>query len=1543
MTARRFGKLQLVLLTLFVKTLVVDAEVDRDTFRFLTDVNTPGSKTSEVAVCGDRLFCGSYLCPQIRSMEDPELTYASYDVWLHATAQSGADGLAFFTPAGKQLFCVGHSGKLFVASSESASLSCADGTVSIPVEATVPPLSALGEKVIYHSRPKDESGNQFSQLYITDGTESGTTKLLEASTILFTPNEVNGKFLFWTVDASYTDYNLWATDGTVDGTELIKGGLRPGDNSFFLFNDTLYFDASNGTQTGEDVGQVGYELWSSDGTSSGTKLVMNINPEIYAEDGSVKEVCNSHPRNFCVTGDVMYFFANYDSVDFRVGIYGLKVGGTPTRTSWTYDYIDSGPKGLFALDDVLCVYDYVALEDNHVLETFDPNTGVEGGLTQTTSKRDEAFLKFQSFNGNLYFINCVSDTTAEIWMADKTQALPMTTAYTGDVLNETFKTYADFVVFNDKLIYTTWTGNDSTLWYTTDGHDLTTYYIPTANSSMDVSEMIEIDGYVYYIDQGDLMRIEVQPDTFDPEQLYSSSAGSLRGLHYAEKIKKLFLFMIPSTESDKLALLACDIPGGDVSEVKTFPVNTGDPNKSTLDFTSGLNTCYIFHIWTSEYGWEYWTSDGTASGTEILKDVNIGVGDDESTNQEGLTGKFFSTTQSNAYYTAVDHNGIRRLWKTDGTPANTTSVTAEEDYSSVEPLVGAYECGVYFIKALNENIFLYSEVTGETYEVVTADERAAYGSSIKSMYGHNDDLVFCVLNSADLEVSLVYYNSSTFNEDTSCHLLKELGTSSYPIIGEAVSVFDKLYFVFTPSLGVDDAVLWVTDGTADGTHEVSSVNEGLLVSYPADLTNVSGKLYFSGVLMEFGTAQGYELWFVDHNGTYDLFYDFFPICEGVGCNPKAITTTSKGMMFAGQNKPYGGGLYEYPAKGKEVVVEPKFAVLTMKTSPVNGGDTRPLPLPVTHKVRQDFDYTVEALPAKDYLFLLWSGTNVDIDDSDAARTTIQVTDDTAVLTAFFIKQGVPLDVYQLTVQPDDATKGTTDPLGTMMVFEGVATDIKAFPNFFNAFDKWTSSSAKARFTPGQRQTSITIFEDTVVTANFKGITTVIPAQSISVEMAVDPADSGETDPLSGQSYSKSAGDTIEITATAAEGYDFVRWEATEGNVQFEDAFSLETVARAWTSCVITASFAASADTVSLTVEAGTGGQVTPQGTLTLSKNSTIDLNAAPDSEYVFVKWNSSTGNTSFSNANAAFAQATCAGNDTVEAEFEMSSAFEEESTKAQAKITIRSQKATSISVNNMPLNSGFVFDDSLEVIIDGNTFPCDDDHGEWSQKGKEDKVKHAFKSDVEGQNYSLTVVPGQSVWSFKAKTDGLSAPLVNGDGIDVLLQNSNGDSHGANLPMQLKASWSYKGEKTSDKSRTLDALPLFEVLSMKGKYDSATAEKGACQIQKSSIATNQPFNSDTDDFLFSIDDVIISVPAGYFTNKNGEKYQYKSEDKTQEVKLDLDKKTCSVKVKQEDVSSIVQSFSTSSELTVGVYIGDEQGTVTIAPDVSCSYSWKYGK
>lgn len=90
--------------------------------------------------------------------------------------------------------------------------------------------------------------------------------------------QVNGILFFAANDGDH-GYELWKTDGTPDGTEMVKDINSTGDGIVVDIDNMLTVESVNGIVFfAANDGTNGVELWKSDGTEAGTVMVKNINP-----------------------------------------------------------------------------------------------------------------------------------------------------------------------------------------------------------------------------------------------------------------------------------------------------------------------------------------------------------------------------------------------------------------------------------------------------------------------------------------------------------------------------------------------------------------------------------------------------------------------------------------------------------------------------------------------------------------------------------------------------------------------------------------------------------------------------------------------------------------------------------------------------------------------------------------------------------------------------------------------------------------------------------------------------------------------------------------------------------------------------------------------------------------------------------------------------------------------------------------------------------------------------------------------------------------
>ena len=139
-------------------------------------------------------------------------------------------------------------------------------------------LTAVGDKLYFVANEPIQG----SELWVTDGTAmtaARPVKDINAGTLgsaIRDLNSVDGKLLFVARGNIHTEEDaLWVSDGTEAGTvevsKITATGSDPKMQQFMILDDKLLFSADDAIH--------GSELWSSDGTTTNTSLVKDINPD----------------------------------------------------------------------------------------------------------------------------------------------------------------------------------------------------------------------------------------------------------------------------------------------------------------------------------------------------------------------------------------------------------------------------------------------------------------------------------------------------------------------------------------------------------------------------------------------------------------------------------------------------------------------------------------------------------------------------------------------------------------------------------------------------------------------------------------------------------------------------------------------------------------------------------------------------------------------------------------------------------------------------------------------------------------------------------------------------------------------------------------------------------------------------------------------------------------------------------------------------------------------------------------------------------------
>lgn len=731
-------------------------------------------------------------------------------------------------------------------------------------------LTAFGSSIIFSAY----NGSDNQELWISDGTESGTIQLIDRNVEFSTENINNiilykGKVYFCAYRESI-GYELWVSDGTPSGTFVLKdiavGEESSSPNNFFTFEDMLFFTAF--------TPDLGAELWVTDGTSTGTELVKDINI------GSLGSL--SYSQEIIVLGPNFYFYANNGTTGNEL----WKSDGTLEGTKLVSD-IRSGYNGSNTILDGEIINNklvFIANDGVYGKELWETDGTLEGTiLLKDINPGEESSITFfskvlQTIGNKLFFTASDGANQDGLWVSDGTS---QGTYFVSDhqplklAANNTEK-YAIYFANNEN--------NQSVLWKTdgtTNGTIVLSEDIEVTNTSLSEQDFLSFGNYIFFngynkVNGNELWvtdgtsentklffdldhRNGVNPSLLTPigDRLFfrgnsslCSSDGTIEGTKYlsigsneggidtdSEFIDFNGKLVVSAHDGiHGFELWMSDVTQEDPKMIKDIYPGSGSSmyNSIYLNTLAVINDKIYFMANDGIHGYEFWISDGTESGTYMVKDLRQAGSNYHSypTNFVELNGM--------VYFHAMSNSGDA-LWITDGTEGGTKIVKILNDIRE--------------LRTVNNKLIIVAETSGTSYgphDLWVSDGTTegtlhlkTFGDNINSnirfMTILNDELYFVAKEPSS------YYRSVYKTNGTIEGTVLLFSDRDHPIynldIGNIFTCGNYVYFGVQESLSNVDKELWRTDGTVAGTISVALPNENF--SYFQMKTCFNGYLLYS--------------------------------------------------------------------------------------------------------------------------------------------------------------------------------------------------------------------------------------------------------------------------------------------------------------------------------------------------------------------------------------------------------------------------------------------------------------------------------------------------------------------------------------------------------------------------------------------------------------------------------------------------------------------------------------------------------------------------
>jgi len=605
-----------------------------------------------------------------------------------------------------------------------------------------------------------------------------------------TPTQLTtiGNKVYFRATNGIVGQELWVSDGTTAGTRMVKDistidSSNP--SSFGALDGVTYFSATDNEHAAE--------LWRTDGSENGTYMVKDISPGAFG----------SNPANFLLAGGFLYFTAD---------------GGNEGQELWRTDGSATGTS---------------------LVKDINP------GAAASTPTQLTRVPSVDPASPLIVFRATTASNGTEVWRSDGTDA----GTFALEIYSGTSNGDPNYLTAFNGYVYFAGTGTTSgatqpfgtfigTELFRTDGTLLGTTLVQNINTNGTGGASNSTPAYL----------------TVAGSTLFFSALGPTPSSAGTE------LWKIGTSGS---ASLVADIEPGSPSSLPAF-------------ITAISDTKVVFRATTVGYGFEPWVSDGSAVGTFRLADINPNAGDSAMVQSVVAGGRAYFSAQTGADV---------ELWSTDGTIAGTQRYDINPGLQSSNPSsLVAFGSSVVF-SATNATTGTEPWIADANGAQLLADCNVQPSSTPASFAQLGARALFAAddgVHGRELWVT----DGSAAGTRMLADIAATSGASSNPT--QLITV--GAYVFFRAEDGTNGGEVWRTDGTTAGTQLVTDICPGGTTSNPINFYAFGATLYFSAN----NCTKGIEPWTITGAGPATLLSDIN--LNGANSNP-ANFTAMNGLVY----------------------------------------------------------------------------------------------------------------------------------------------------------------------------------------------------------------------------------------------------------------------------------------------------------------------------------------------------------------------------------------------------------------------------------------------------------------------------------------------------------------------------------------------------------------------------------------------------------------------------------------------------------------------